>query len=160
MNNDVTIDISGVPPLFVTDNSMLNKFFEEFKKKYQGKMIKEDTKYKMNLEIEQFKNELKEEYPQYPIVCRLKGPVAYHRAEWTLKTILELYQKHYPERYEEKNEYSWLDVNNMLFDLQMIDLIEYYRMPHHKYGTGNEAFDGTVTVNCRYFLVEDGVWKP
>ena len=158
MNNDVTIDISGVPPLLITDK--LDKFFEEFKKKYQGKTIKEDIKYMMNLEIEQFKNELKEEYPQYPIICRLKGPVAYHRAKWTLKTILELYQKYYPEHYEEKNEYSWLDVNNMLFDLQMIDLIEYYGMPHHEYGTGNEAFDGTVTVNCRYFLFEEGVWKP
>ena len=70
MNNEVILDISGVPPLFVSDK--LNNFFKEFKEKYQCKPIKEDTKYMMNLEVEQFKNELKSEYPQYPIVCRLK----------------------------------------------------------------------------------------
>lgn len=45
------------------------------------------------------------------------------RTTWYLEDVLKYYKKYYPERYDKKEEYTRMDVNNMLFDLSLKNVL-------------------------------------
>lgn len=48
---------------------------------------------------------------------------------WSLEKLLQVYHKEYPDRATDKKEYTNMDVNNMLFDLQIAGVIGGYMSP-------------------------------
>ena len=64
---------------------------------------------------------------------------------WSLKKLLDVYSKEYPDRFISKKEYTNMEINNMLFDLNIIGVIGGYDspavcadIPSHN----NKIFDG------------------
>ena len=48
---------------------------------------------------------------------------------WSFSYLLQMYEKHFPDRFEEKEQYNNMEVNNMLFDLNTIGIIGKYDSP-------------------------------
>lgn len=45
---------------------------------------------------------------------------------WCLNDLLKSYEEHYPDRYTIKEQYSRMEVNNMLFDLSLKNVLRGY----------------------------------
>lgn len=48
---------------------------------------------------------------------------------WSLEKLLEIYNKEYPNRFDRKEEYTNIEVNNMLFELNIKGIIGDYHSP-------------------------------
>ena len=48
---------------------------------------------------------------------------------WSLERLLDEYRKEYPDRFTSKQEYTNIEVNNILFDLKIAGRIGGYRSP-------------------------------
>ena len=48
---------------------------------------------------------------------------------WSLKKLLDVYNTEYPDRFISKKEYTNMEINNMLFDLNIIGVIGGYDSP-------------------------------
>lgn len=48
---------------------------------------------------------------------------------WSLKKLLDVYNTEYPDRFISKKEYTNIEINNMLFDLNLIGVIGGYDSP-------------------------------
>ena len=73
--------------------------------------------------------------------------------------ILWYHKKEYPERFNpNKKEYTNVDVNNMLFDLQMAKVISSYKSPAYSFQCSNndEIFTGSVDVHVPVINIKVG----
>ena len=90
------------------------------------------------------------------ISVELTGAVAYNRAEWSLEELLKYYKYYYPERFEDKKTYRRIDVNNMLFELELKGVIKGYECVALPYSIAekhnNKPFPEweTIGVNAKY----------
>ena len=156
-----TIEAMNVPEDAVGE---FKDFIDKLNNKYTGMSITEYAKMELNREVEEFKQYLNEKYRYNnfdyiagnteEIDCKLEGGLAYHNVTWTVEDIKRVYQKYYSDRFEDKNEYTRLEVNNMLFNLSIADVIDDYECVALPYSIAedynNELFDGLVHVKARY----------
>lgn len=138
--------------LFLVDNSPeeaneeINKFKEKLEKEYLNQELTEKTLSELKIKIKEFEQILKEKYYNNNIICRLYGDIEYIPKYMNLKEVCELYKQEFPQKYIEKDQYTRLEVNKMLFDLQMNDIIREYRLNPYPY---NEMFYGTILVEYK-----------
>lgn len=81
------------------------------------------------------------------------------KQSWSLSEVLECYYKIYPERYESKKEFTKIEVNNMLFDLQAVGVIASYEaiLPCNQTIIelhGQDTFDSRIDVDFIQFPLE------
>ena len=150
MTNQINIDIR-LPMEAIKD---IKKFQKTLNAQFNCREIDEACKIELNRYVKQFEEDMKAKYPfDKNISIKVKGDLAYYETSWTLTNILEHYQKEFPERYQEKKQYTRIEVNNMLFDLQLADIIGRYgavAVPLTDCSYNNEIFSGVVSVLSRY----------
>lgn len=162
----VMIDYNSMHPSIEVDNlpeealDEVYEFYDKINKKYCGKRIDDDLKTRLNQDVISFNRLIQVKYgldyqKEKPTV-KLTGNLAYHETIWVIKDILHEHKKHCREKHTEKQEYTRIEVNNMLFDLHIIDRIRKYSCVALPYDIGrdynNKIFpsDETVYVECRY----------
>ena len=122
-NHDISFDVDGgnVP------KDVLMSFIHDFeaiqKKKYEGTNMNESTIYAMEYDIRKLMHD-----PKYKDIS-INNKQFYQEKYWALEKILKEYEKHFPERFEQKKEYTNIEVNNMLFDLHNAGVIGGYASP-------------------------------
>ena len=134
------------------DDETANSFIEEMKKireKYIGQPMCTSTVCEMEYDV----NKLMAN-PKYENI-QLTNNQFFNTKEWDLNKLLTEYKKHYPLRFDEnKTEYTRIEVNNMLFDLNLKKVIGGYRSPAvcaDLPSYNEKLFDGTVTVEVPIF---------
>lgn len=134
------------------DEETANSFIEEMKKirdKYIGQPMCTGTVCEMKYDV----NKLMAN-PKYKNI-HLTNNQLFNTKEWDLNKLLTEYKKHYPLRFDEnKTEYTRIEVNNMLFDLNLKKVIGGYRSPAvcaDLPSYNDKLFDGTVTVEVPIF---------
>lgn len=134
----------------------INQFYENLNKKYAGHRITETLKSEINEEIKLIDNYLKDKYPFNDINVKLTGELAYYMTTWYLQDILKEHKKYCEDKFVEKDDYTRMEVNNMLWDLQLEDRIKAYSAVALPYDIAeyynNKIFpdDVSVRVLCRY----------
>ena len=118
--------------------------FKKIEEKYRGKPIKTNTLIEMKTDIQHLLN--KEKYKNIVV----KNNDYYTTDYWDLDKILSEYKKAYPKDFEEKNEYTNIEVNNMLFELsEFKHVIGGYNSPAVPYNMpwhNDKIFEGSVLV--------------
>ena len=149
---NMVITFDFMPPEAMGD---LKEFQKKFDEKYKGFEITEILQYEMNYDLHCFEKYIKDKYHCPELRCKINNELGFHEETWTVKELCEIYKKHYPERYIKKEKYTKREVNNMLFNLQIIDLVDTYS-PIYQYNSeiddSNEIYDKNIHVMCRYFL--------
>lgn len=130
------------------------KAFQEKFSKHWSMIIDETLKVIINNACHEFELYLKENYPSEDYCCcKIKGNMGFHEDNWTIETIKKYHMKYCPDYHKDKEEYSLLEVNNMLFDLQLEDVLLEYEQVTSPYVFDTETvFDGSVDVLRRYFI--------
>ena len=157
MKNVINVKIDCLPPEAMRD---LKEFQKKFNEKYSGweigSGITEILKYEMNYDVHCFEKYLKVNYNCPELRCKINSELGFHEEWWSVKELCEIYKKYYPERYIKKEKYTKREVNNMLFDLHIIDVVNAYS-PIYLYSSSemndpHEIYDKNIYVKCRYFL--------
>lgn len=135
-------------------------FYDKLKKEFVKQKDTESLRMKLNYMVRDFDVLLKMKYRNYDglegfeVGCKVVGEWAYHFAIWSVEEICDVYREYYPERFVDKDEYTRIEVNNMLFELEIRDIINGYECIALPYSFAekhnNEVFDGMVRVKCRY----------
>lgn len=150
MKNGI-IRLNMTIPSEIEDDPMYQKFMEETES-FKGQPQNETTEAEINNLAKEFEAYMKENYPEHDdIKCKVMD--SYRVVAWTLHDILEAYKLEYPERYVDKEEYTRIEVNNMLFDLESADVIGDYEnvvYPFSSDESKNKAWDSIVSVLARY----------
>lgn len=72
---------------------------------------------------------------------------------WYLNDLLKSYEKHYPDRYTIKEQYSRTEVNNMLFDLSLKNVLRGYSQVIIPYSIAidynNEPFSENESIHVQ-----------
>ena len=78
---------------------------------------------------------------------------------WNLQDILEQYKKYYPDRYDEDKEtYTNIEVNNILFELEMVKVITGYEcvaVPFDLPSHNDKIFDRSIRVSVPIINIGD-----
>ena len=125
----------------------------EIREKFLYKPWNDYTKAELQFEILCLEHYIKDhEKPLgHNIKVGLTGPAAYNNATWSLHDILSYYKYYYPERYEDKETYTRIDVNNILFDLKIKGVIDGYEWVALPYSIAekhnNEQFPEWKTIS-------------
>lgn len=154
----------NIPPREEDPEDEVKDFLQKLKDNYLGLPDIESVKALINTEIHEFKEYMKYEYPDYDLTLDLKGDLAYHDAVWTIEDICKAHKLYSHETHIEKEEYTRMEVNNMLFDLkELYDVIRSYSqvaVPCVDCRSYNdEIFDGIVEVECRYYWEDYDKWE-
>lgn len=127
------------------NKEIIDKFIEDMndiKNRYLGSPSRESLIIDMAFEIERLLDK-----PEYQGIL-VKNDEFYTSEYWELDKIVSEYNKHYPERADSnKKEYTNMEVNNMLFDLNIAGLIGKYRSPAIPYDIpshNDKIFSGSV----------------
>ena len=121
--NTINLDVK-VP---YDDEEKIRLFQTELNKrlnKYLGNPISDMTCAEIQLELEQ----MYWEYPEYNnilINCKDYCSTEY----WSIEKLLKEYSETYPDRYESKTEYTRMEINNILFELELAGVILGYCSP-------------------------------
>ena len=108
------------------DKEIIKEFIEEIKKinnKYIGQPQDSNTIYQLKYDLEALLQ--KDKY----IGITVKNNEFFTEELWSLEKLLEVYSKEYPDRFTNKKEYTNMEINNMLFDLNLNGVIGGYRSP-------------------------------
>lgn len=119
-NINLNIDIS------VMKEEIIKEFIEEIKKinnKYIGQPQDSNTIYQLKYDLEELLQ--KDKY----IGITVKNNEFFTEELWSLQKLLEVYSKEYPNRSVCKKEYTNIEINNMLFDLNLKGVIGDYHSP-------------------------------
>ena len=131
------------------DDERIIKAFCDEMKEITDKCIGEQSS--NSLLISQMEYEIrrlldKEEYRGIMI----KNNDFYNEEIWDLNKLLEVYKENYPERFENKKEYTNMDVNNMLFELKEFSgVIGNYNSPAVPFdipSVNDKIFDSSIRV--------------
>ena len=95
------------------------------REKFIGQPWCESTKHELQYEMLRLESKIKYN-EDYNVTASLEGEAAYKDTYWSLEELIGYYKKYYPERYEDKKEYTRLEVNNMLFELHLKGLVDGY----------------------------------
>ena len=72
---------------------------------------------------------------------------------WYLDDLLKSYEEHYPDRYTIKEQYSRMEVNNMLFDLSLKNVLRGYSQVIIPYSIAmdynNESFSEHESIHVQ-----------
>lgn len=110
----------------VLNEEIIKEFIEEIKKinnKYIGQPQDSNTIYQLKYDLEALLQ--KDKY----IGITVKNNEFFTEELWSLEKLLEVYSKEYPDRFTNKKEYTNMEINNMLFDLNLNGVIGGYRSP-------------------------------
>jgi len=130
----------------------INAFTEKFSR-HSGMCIDKTLKFRINNDCHEFELYLKENYPDEDCYCRIKNIMGFHEDNWTIETIKKYHKKYCPDYHKDQEEYSLLEVNNMLFDLKLEDVLLGYEQVTSPYVFDTETvFEGSVEVLRRYFI--------
>jgi len=134
---------------------------KQLRKKYTGLPLTDTTKAKLNREVQIFQEHLRENY-QYSylklIRFELCGEEGYVDDVWTVYIISKVHEAYYPER-KHKEQYTRREINNMLFDLMLLEILYSYDELYtpsiidekgRMLNRGDELYFGTVHVKRRY----------
>jgi hypothetical protein len=135
---------------------------KQLRKKYRGLPLTDTTKAKLNREVQIFQEHLRENY-QYSslklIRFELCGEEGYVDDVWTVYIISKVHGAYYPERKHHKEQYTRREINNMLFDLKLLEILYSYDKLYlpsiidekgRMLNRGDELYFGTVHVKRRY----------
>ena len=139
----IRLDIKSIPQA----QEEVNRFMEKMNQ-YDNQFMDETLKFMINKACHEFELYLKENYPSEDYCCcKIKGIMGFHEDNWTIETIKKYHMKYCPDYHKDKEEYSLLEVNNMLFDLQVEDVLLGYEQVTSPYVFDTETvFDGSVDV--------------
>lgn len=142
----------------------VQNFIKKINEKYVGIELDGCNKALLNAEIHEFKEYMKYEYPDYDLTLDLKGDLAYHDAVWTIEEICKAHRLYFSDKHVEKEKYTRIEVNNMLFDLkELSNVLNYYSpvalctVDGSSYN--DEIFEGAVEVECRYYWEDYDKWE-
>ena len=131
---------------FTEDDERLPKLKKELIKirdKYLGSAINTSTIIYLKCDLERLLHD--EEYDGVLITSNdFTEPET-----WTVTDLLNKYKQNYPDRIEIKKEYTNMEINNMLFDLQVKGVITNYDSPAVCYDMpfhNNKIFTGLIHV--------------
>ena len=129
MNTLPIIDIN----LTCDTDEQAEKYYDKLvniKEKYTGMRWNTETKLLMQNEMLNLQNYIDANDPFEGICVELDGPAAYNETTWYLEDLLKYCQRYcpdeYPLSYKDKGKYSRIEVNNMLFALYSVGVIEQY----------------------------------
>lgn len=125
----------------------VQSFKKELDNKYLGRPQTPTVEMEFIFDWHNFMQSMRERYPEADIDARLTG-LQYNVETWTITEIRFEYKQHYPERYVEKEEYTRMEVNNMLFDLVLCGVISDYTSVVCPFGLeyNDDIFSGRITV--------------
>lgn len=151
-NGDIFVDI--MIPLEAIDDNEFKSFMDEMES-FNRQSIDEMLKFRLNYIVHGFEHYLKDNYPDSKnIKCRVKGDMAYFETEWTVERLCEVHEKYCPEKHNDKPEYTRIEINNMLFDLELEDVLGGYEQVAVPLDStyNDNIYNGTITVLSRYFV--------
>ena len=129
----------------------------KIREEYVGQPINSVTKAELQYEMLRLEDYIKcYEEPGNNISVELTGDVAYNFTHWSLNELLDYYKHYYPDRFEDKEIYRRIDVNNMLFELEIKGVINGYEcvaLPYsfaEKHNTQPFPEWETISVNAKY----------
>ena len=150
MNQDehnILIDIRA-PIQAVNDINKFKKKMDE----YDCQIIDDVTKYRINLECYEFEEYLKDNFPDFENRCRIKSSLGYSEGTWTINEIKKYHAKYCSDIHKNKREYTVMEVNNMLFNLEIEDVIGGYVNITTPGSFDTGVWNGMVKVYKRYFI--------
>lgn len=140
-NINVNIDVPHNDYDIITS---LNNDLEEIRDKYLGMPNNETIIMAMEYDLRKLL-----EKPEYRGIM-ISNDEFYNTEIWDLNRILEEYQKHYPERFDQdKKEYTNIEVNNILFDLNIAKVIGGYEcvaVPYDIPSHNDKIFDRSIQI--------------
>ena len=119
-NINLNIDIP------VMNEEIIKEFIEEIQiinNKYIGQPQDSNTIYQLKYDLEELLQN--DKY----IGITVKNNEFFTEELWSLEKLLEVYSKEYPDRFICKKEYTNMEVNNILFELNLNGVIGDYRSP-------------------------------
>lgn len=128
----------------------------KLREEYVGKPMNSVTKAELQYEMLRLEDYIKCYEEPGNISVELTGDVAYNFTHWSLNELLDYYKHYYPDRFEDKEIYRRIDVNNMLFDLEIKGVINGYKCVALPYSFAekhnNKPFPEweTIGVNAKY----------
>ena len=156
--NEIPMIKFDVPPKKDDPKQEVNDFIKKLKENYLGEEMNHINKALINAEVHEFKQYMKYEYPD--LTFKLEGDLAYYSTTWTVEDICTAHRKYCQEYHIEKEEYTRMEINNMLFGLQeLYDVIRSHSQVAVPYSAckdyNEQIFDGVVEVECRYYWEEE-----
>lgn len=128
----------------VMNEEIIKEFIEEIKKinnKYIGQPQDSNTIYQLKYDLEALLQN--DKYTGITV----KNNEFFTEELWSLEKLLEVYSKEYPDRSVCKKEYTNMEVNNILFDLNLSGVIGDYHspavcadIPSHNYKIFTDAY--------------------
>lgn len=153
------------PKKETTPEQEVKNFIKELEQEFGGLLVVSEHEEieldaRLNARVHEFKQYMKIEYPDYALYIKIDGDLAYYTTTWTVEDICTAHRKYCQEYHIEKEEYTRMEINNMLFDLQeLYDVIRSHSqvaMPYSACKDYNEQiFDGVVEVECRYYWEDE-----
>lgn len=120
--------------------------------KYEGRNNNYLNFYDLIYEVQKVIAKYRMENPNSTLYIKTDDDKAFAWTYLTVKEIADLHKKYCPENYENKSEYTNMEVNNMLFDLDVIKVIKGYDSPAVLYNLpfhNNEICNKSIYVNKR-----------
>lgn len=120
--------------------------------KYEGRNNDSLNFYDLIYEVQKAVAKYRMENPDSTLYIKTDDDKAFAWTYLTVKEIADLHKKYCPENYENKSEYTNMEVNNMLFDLNVIKVIKGYDSPAVCYDLpfhNNKICNGSIYVNKR-----------
>ena len=120
--------------------------------KYEGRKNDSLEFYNLIQEVQRSVEKYRMENPHSTLYIKTDDDKAFAWTYLTVKEIADLHEKYCPENYENKLEYTNMEVNNMLFDLNVIKVIKGYNSPAVCYDLpfhNNKICDESIHVNKR-----------
>lgn len=156
--NFIMDDMSNINIDFTcTSIEQYNKYrneLEKIKNDFMGMKCTTLNKHRLQQEILWLHEYINVNDPFENINVELTGPVAYNDTEWLLKDILQYHKYYDPENHNVQKEYSRIEVNNMLFDLKALGIINSYTKVAEPFPTSfnNQPYpkDKTIEVGLKY----------
>lgn len=123
------------------DQNKITEFkvdLERINSKYKGQPFSNEIVTKIATDLEEISS-------KYGAI--IKSDEWYNEELWTLNQLLSTYKNEYPDRYENKEEYTKIEINNILFDLQIAGVIlGYKKITYPNSSSNKEIFHRGVTV--------------
>lgn len=146
----------------------LIELFNQVKKELEGQPINEETKMQMQMRLRDIQYQLDSDESYQGVSFKLNGGFAYNKSTWYLEDITAYHEFYCNDNATNYAIPSYIDVNNMLFDLKAAGVLQAYTpvipccistiLPRYE---KPYPVDKTITVEVRYDARDkiDARWK-
>lgn len=109
------------------DFKSLQDILQGIRDRYIGSKVTRDNFSRLNSELECAVLEYKENHPESFFRMRPEHKYAYSEKDLSVDEIASLHEKYCEYNHHSKKYYTYLEVNNMLFDLQVVGQVNGYQ---------------------------------